>query len=86
MGFWEECPPSHDALNSVLPFCYDTLNLMQWVQFVLVVRLKALIEATEPLPRQCEIAPYAEEALRFVEKDTDRLLQLLRELDRLLTT
>ncbi len=85
LGLWAERPPSPEALNSALPFCYDTLNLTQWVQFVLVVRLKALMEAAEPLPRQCDIAPYAVEALRFVEKDTDHLLQLLRELDRLLT-
>ena len=86
MGFWEECPPSREALNSALPFCYDTLKLTQWIQFVLIVRMKALIEAAEPLPRQCDIEPYAEEALRFEEKDTDRLLQLLREFDRLLTS
>jgi len=85
LGFWEERPPARDALNSALPFCYDTLNVAQWVQFVLIARLKALIEADEPLPRECDIAPYAEEALRFEEKDTDRLLQMLRELDRLLT-
>jgi uncharacterized protein YqcC (DUF446 family) len=85
LGFWEERSPPRESLNSALPFCYDTLNLTQWVQFVLIVRMKALIEAAEPLPRQCDIASYAEEALRFEEKDTDRLLELLRELDRLLT-
>ena len=85
LGLWEERPPSREALNSALPFCYDTLILTQWVQFVLIERLKALIEAAEPLLGQCDIASYAEEALRFEEKDTDRLLELLRELDRLLT-
>jgi len=85
LGLWEEYPPLRGALNSALPFCYDTLNLTQWVQFVLIARLRALIETAEPLPGRCDIAPYAEEALRFVERDTDCLLQLLWELDRLLT-
>ena len=41
--------------------------------------MKRLIETGAPLPTECGIVPYAEEALRFVDGNTDRLLELLRD-------
>lgn len=85
LAFWEEHPPSRATLTSPLPFCHDTLKLTQWLQFVFLVRMKALIEKGAPLPTECEIAPYAEEYFRAAE-ETERLQEILADIDRLLTS
>lgn len=48
---WESEPPSPEALQSAQPFAVDTLEFTQWLQFVFVSRMKALIEGGHPLPQ-----------------------------------
>jgi uncharacterized protein YqcC (DUF446 family) len=85
MGLWEAVPPPLAALSSVLPFCVDTLEFTQWLQWILLPRLHAVLDAGAALPARCGIAPMAEEALRGLEPDPDGLVELLRQLDRLLS-
>ena len=33
MGLWQAVPPSPEALASSQPFCIDTLDFSQWLQF-----------------------------------------------------
>lgn len=85
LRLWESEPPSSEALQSQLPFCYDTLYFTQWLQFVFLVRMRQLLEGGVPLPVQCGIAPMAEECFKNIEADTHRLLKLLAEIDAALT-
>lgn len=62
-GLWQLQPPSAEALASTEPFCVDTLCFDQWLQWAMVPRFRALIDAGMALPASCNIAPYAEEAL-----------------------
>lgn len=78
-----ECP-SHEALSSTQPFCIDTLEFPQWIQFVLLVRIRDLIEADAELPAKSDIAPMAEEYFRQLPRPTDNLVSALRELDRII--
>lgn len=81
---WQTTPPTPEALASVQPFCCDTLAFEQWVQWVLLSRLRALIEGKLPLPTNAAIAPMAEEVWcgqpRF-----ESVTALLRKLDAQLT-
>ncbi|WP_226648471.1 YqcC family protein [Microbulbifer variabilis] len=61
MALWQEEIPTAEALASTEPFCVDTLTLPQWLQFIFLPRMHQLIEGEMPLPRQCGIAPIAEE-------------------------
>lgn len=81
---WEESPPPPAALASALPFCYDTLAFHQWLQWILLARLRALLDAGAALPTGSGIHPLAEHSFAELERDTERLLQLIAELDRLL--
>lgn len=85
LGLWQQKPPSAEALASELPFCCDTLDFHQWLQFVLIERMKTLIEAGQPLPTQSGIAPLAEEWFAGTDTDSRQLIGLLEEFDNLLS-
>ena len=57
---WSAETPSAEALASVEPFCVDTLDFQQWLQFILLPRMNALIAAQAPLPDKCDITAMAE--------------------------
>lgn len=80
LDLWAATAPSPEALASTEPFCVDTLSLPEWLQFVFLPRMRQLIEGEMPLPRQCGIAPMAEEYFRG-ETPATELIKHLKELD-----
>ena len=59
---WASQAPSPEALASQQPFCIDTLSFEQWLQYVFLPRMRLLINERRELPRECAIAPMAEQA------------------------
>ena len=82
-GLWSDSAPSVQALASCEPFCVDTLAFEQWLQWVLLPRMKAILEDDRPLPQVSGISPMAEVA--FVERPVGGLLAALQRFDRLLS-
>ena len=80
-GFWNDVPPSPEALASAQPFAVDTLTLPEWLQWIYLQRLRALIEADLPLPSGAQVRPYAEEALKFETRSTQQLLMIIDRID-----
>lgn len=79
---WSSTPPSPKALESAMPFMYDTLQLHEWLQWVFLPRLRALIDAQGQLPHQCHIHPLAEhEWEKRHDFDKSQLLLLLECID-----
>ncbi|WP_104401987.1 YqcC family protein [Vibrio penaeicida] len=60
-NLWESTPPSSEALASQQPFAYDTLEPHQWLQWIFITRLEAMISASQPLPSALQLLPYFEE-------------------------
>lgn len=58
---WQAGRPDASALASPLPFCIDTLSFEQWLQFLFVPRMHALIVERAPLPTEIALQPMAEE-------------------------
>ena len=83
LELWQAMPPSPEDLASELPFCVDTLPVHQWLQWIYIPRIRALIDAGAPLPSGREIHPYAEEALKQLKLDLSvtKLLQIIRRCD-----
>ncbi|WP_435606220.1 YqcC family protein [Pseudomonas knackmussii] len=84
LDLWAAQPPSVEALASVEPFCVDTLALEEWLQWILLPRMKQIIEAGADLPhasgiREMAEVTYAGEGARFLP-----LLLALGEFDRLI--
>lgn len=85
LDLWQAATPHPTVLASTQPFCIDTLTLPQWLQFVFVPRMTALVEANDPLPTACGIKPLAEDTIGRDEGDSGKLLGILDTLDHLLT-
>ncbi|MBN7771713.1 YqcC family protein [Marinobacter daepoensis] len=85
LGVWELEPPPSEAFRSTQPFCLDTMEFTQWLQFVFLDRMKVLVERGHPLPAVSGIAPMAEEHFRGREKSGQSLVRALEEMDRLLS-
>lgn len=81
LNLWNDVPPSADALASTAPFAVDTLSLPQWLQWVYIQRLRALIEANKALPSGALVKPYAEQY--FSQQGDLSVDQLLHIIDRI---
>ncbi len=84
VGLWSAGAPSPEAFLSDQPFSYDTMTLIEWVQFVFLKKMKELIENDMPLPSRCGISPMAEEYFKGLSVDSSRLLALFGEVDVIL--
>jgi len=84
-GRWDETPPAAYALRSKQPFAVDCLSFDQWLQWILLPKLKALLARQLPLPADCAIRPMAEEVYDPVDPGGIRIIQLVAEIDLLLT-
>lgn len=82
---WEAQPPSDAALASAEPFCVDTLSLVQWLQWLLIPRMHALLDGGYSLPGECNIHAIAEESFKDLEPDCSRLLTIIAEFDNTLS-
>lgn len=82
IGLWQEQSPSDEAFASREPFCIDTMDSHEWLQWVLIPRLSSLIDEGLALPNAFAISPYYEEAFKDDDsRDYIDLLNHLRELD-----
>lgn len=87
LALWSTVPPSAEALASTMPFMYDTLAFHEWLQWVFVPRLAALIDAHAPLPGNCHTQALGEhEFAQLAPLDCSRLLARLQQIDQLLNT
>ncbi|NIC07367.1 YqcC family protein [Billgrantia bachuensis] len=87
-NMWRMSAPTPEAYESQQPFCIDTMVLPQWLRFVFIARLDALIEAEAPMPAKCDVAPVVETYLaQQGTRANDRLLlcKAVEEIDRLVS-
>ncbi len=63
----------------------DTLAPFEWLQWVLIPRMHALLDSGQPLPQAFAIAPYYEIALEASHPARDVILVQLQHLDALFT-
>ncbi len=81
---WSDERPSEKRLASTQPFAVDTLNFMEWLQFIFIERMRVVANQKLPLPEKCEIAPMAEEYFKQSRLYPSELIELLRSVDRMI--
>ena len=86
LGWWAGVAPEPARLTSSEPFCVDTLAFAEWLQWILLPRMKVLIEQGVALPSACALRPMGEMVWGEDSERVAVLLELLGEVDRLLTT
>lgn len=86
-SLWSAAPPSNEAMASSMPFMYDTLLVEEWLQWVFMPRLHALLDAQSGLPGNCSVHPLAEHEWthRFPQGTHGAALQLLADIDQTLS-
>jgi len=84
LNIWQQSRPSEQALNSLQPFCIDTLDFSQWLQFVFIERLHDMISQQQPLPTQSNVSAMAEEYFKSQVVNSAQLLTLIKQVDQLL--
>ena len=84
-GKWEGQPPPEGALDSSQPFCLDTLEFEQWLQWILLPSMKQILENRKPLPGRSGITEYAEECLPRHDPQMLRLLEVIKRFDDLIS-
>lgn len=85
LGQWHKARPSAEALASEQPFCVDTLTLPQWLQFIFLPTIYAMLQEGQALPQRCGIAPMAEEYFRGTGLRSTELVAALLRIDELLS-
>jgi uncharacterized protein YqcC (DUF446 family) len=85
LGYWSVQPPAEEALASQEPFCVDTLDFDQWLQWIFLPRMKHIIEQDHPLPSVSGIRQMAEMVYADRQGQAGELLQLLGAFDRLIS-
>ncbi len=85
LALWSSQPPTPEAMASTLPFCCDTMSFANWLQFILLPRLQALLDGQLPLPSSISLCPMAEEAFKAEEKQALVLINRIGDLDELLS-
>src|SRR5690606_19876383 len=82
MGVWQEEPPAPALFAFTMAFAADTMAFTQWLQFVLIPRVRSLIETEGGLPSRSEVGARAAREFDGVDEATD-LVRLLGEFDAL---
>lgn len=82
MNSWRDQPLPAAAFEKMGAFGENTMTFEQWMQFVLVPRLRGIVRERDEFPSGSELAAYAVRALDG-HPDAERLHELLYALDRL---
>jgi uncharacterized protein YqcC (DUF446 family) len=85
LQWWSNQVPSTAAMASTAPFACDLMTLEQWLQFIFLPKMQALVDQRLPLPRNCHIRPMAELAWAPLTATQQPLLDALKNLDTLLS-
>ncbi|MDG0980101.1 MAG: YqcC family protein [Halieaceae bacterium] len=82
---WSHDPPSSAGYRSQVPFSADCWSLEQWLQFIFIPKMKAILDGDEPLPERCSIAPMVISQGCGVGGDLTCLEPLLKVLDEVIS-
>lgn len=85
LNCWQAIPPSPEAMASEVPFCMDSMPFSQWLQWLFIPRVRAIVEHGGELPKGANIKPYAEEALVVEQVSSEELLRLVEQFDLLMS-
>ena len=84
LTLWQSTAPSQSQFQSSIPFCMDTMSFSQWLQWVYIGRLRAIIEAGGVLPAGAQVHPYAQESFKVEGIRSEPILKMIEQLDKLL--
>jgi uncharacterized protein YqcC (DUF446 family) len=82
LGRWSAQPLPPEAFDHMGPFGMNTMTFAQWLQFVLIPRVREVIATQGRFPSSSQVGVYAIRELDG-DQDAERLVTLLCEFDTL---
>ncbi|MFT2091617.1 YqcC family protein [Paraglaciecola sp. 2405UD69-4] len=77
---WSDVSPSEAALGSQLPFACDHMPFENWLQFIFIPKMMAIVISKNELPVNLSLMPIAEQS--FVGRASiSNVLEALAEID-----
>jgi len=86
LGVWQGEPPPPEKMRFSKAFAMDTLSFEQWLQFVLVPRVRGIIDERGEFPEESSLGDKANREYLMWGGDPgfERMVELLFELDSLI--
>ena len=85
LNVWQSAPPPEAAFQSTRAFYGDTMSFYQWLQFVLLPRVRNVIATRDHFPAKSQVGAYAVRELDGCH-EADDLIALLSRFDRFIET
>ena len=85
LNAWRSEPPPDEAYQSQQAFFADTMTFYQWLQFVLLARVRKIVEDRGGFPARSSVGAYAVRELDGVQ-EAEGLIQALSEFDEFIET
>ncbi|MDN2667666.1 pseudouridine synthase [Vibrio lentus] len=76
-SLWSDVSPSDEALSSVEPFAIDSLQPEEWLQWIFIVKINAMMDAQMSLPKGFAIHPYFGEVWKNEAEKAELLVTIL---------
>jgi uncharacterized protein YqcC (DUF446 family) len=83
INLWSATPPTPEQFQYHRAFAGDTMAFDQWLQFVFVPNVRAIIASRGPFPPSSSVGAYAVREWDTMPYDVSQLETLLIEFDRL---
>ena len=81
IGAWQAEPPPPEAFQSRRAFFGDTMSFYQWLQFVLLPRVREIVSSRGTFPRESSVGAYAIREMDGVD-EASGLVGILCEFDQ----
>ncbi|MEZ8099904.1 YqcC family protein [Vibrio bivalvicida] len=78
---WQTESPTEKALQSQQPFALDALTPEEWLQWIFIVKLRAMLEQLQPIPYGFSLSPYFEECWKE-QPDLMPIISILQQIDK----
>ena len=77
---WSSSIPSNRALQSMVPFAFDSMPFEHWLQFIFIPKMSEIINAEKALPNNLKLLPMAEQSLS-TSANKSEIIEVIKQID-----
>jgi uncharacterized protein YqcC (DUF446 family) len=77
---WSSSKPSNQALQSMVPFAFDTMPFEQWLQFIFIPKMSEIIQTEKTLPNNLKLLPMAEQSFSAANNQSG-IIAVINQID-----
>lgn len=77
---WSSSSPSDQALQSMVPFAFDSMPFEQWLQFIFIPKMSEIVRNKKTLPNTLNLLPMAEQSLVTANNQSE-VIEVIKQID-----